>query len=153
VGRYNRKRAQIRRGAQQPPWDFSPGLAHVLATVAEPRSDDTSPHVAFDALVIEHRRNLINEIDEVVASANQGSGAFGLGGQVEDVLDRAAERLMQVAREYGADEVTERLRRLEDERRFGVSDVDHTVDATDIALDITEIPRSTVSDRRVGLWR
>lgn len=153
MGQYDKKRARIRLRAQQPPWDFSPGLAHVLATVAEPRSDDAASNTAFDAYVDAHRSQLVEEIDAVVASVNESDRALKLGGQVENVLDRAAEGLKRVAQKYGIDDVTERLMRLEDERRLGVSDSDHKVEITNFTMDVNEIPRSSVSDRRVGLWR
>lgn len=154
MGHYDRKRARIRLRAQRPPWDFSPGLAHVLATVAEPRSDDAaSSNTAFDAYVDAHRSRLVKEIDAVVSSVNESNRALELGGRVEHVLDRAAEGLKRVALKYGIDDVTERLRRLEDERRLGVSDSEHKVEITKFTMDVNEIPRSTVSDRRVGLWR
>lgn len=153
MGQFEEKRARIRRRAQQAPWQFSRGLAHVLATVAEPRSDNVAYNAAFDAYVDGHRRQLIREIDEVVASVNKSGGALRLGGQVEDVLDRAAERLQQVAQEQAINDVAQRLGRLVDERRFGVPDLQFNVETTDLTLDVADIPRSTVSDRRVGLWR
>jgi hypothetical protein len=153
LGRFDEKRTRIRRRAQQSPWEFSRGLAHVLATVAEPRSDDVSYDVAFDAYVDGHRQQLINEIGKVVAAVDTSGGALRLGGKVEDVLDRAAERLQQVAREQAIDDVAERLNRLVDERRFGVPDRESVIEAMQFTLDISDIPRSTASDRRVGLWR
>lgn len=153
VGRYDKRRANIRRRAQQPPWDFPRGLAHVLATVAEPRSDDAAHNAAFNAYVDEHREQLIKGISAVIPPDNASEPAGEFGGQVEDVLDHAADRLKHVAQEHGIRDVIERLARLEDERRLGLSDAEYTVDDTDLSLDLADIQRSTVSNRRIGLWR
>ena len=49
--RYERNREENRGRMQGPPLHLTRGLAHVIATVLEPRSDDAPSNEQFDALL------------------------------------------------------------------------------------------------------
>lgn len=154
MGRYEEKRIRMKGSLQSPPFNFPPGLAHVVASVAEPRSDGSNENAMMGKVVEQHRERLISELEEAIPESSSGeTGLRRFGGRVEHVVEQAAERLRLVAEEYGAEEIVERLDKLEQERRFGVSMSASVRTAPEIGIDPEAIPRSSVSGRRIGVWR
>lgn len=151
-GKYEQRRAQLRAHAQDEPFCCSAGLAHVIATVREPRNDDGHDNPAFNEFLKRHRGQLISDVNEVLRGPHGTVPVSDLGGAIEDVIDRAATRLRAAAVEHEALDVIDRLDRLTVERRLGV---DAHVAGPDyyVAIEFDEILRSRVSGRRVGLWR
>jgi hypothetical protein len=150
MSRYEGNREQNRARMQGAPLNLSPGLAHVIATVLEPRSDESPSNDQFDALLKDERRQLLWEIDQLIAENGEVAPA-DLGGRIEHIVDTAEARLREAARSTGAEDVLQRLFRLDRERRVGVSRTSGEPMAG-IEIDVAAIPRSS-SGRRVGLWR
>lgn len=154
MARFKDRRARMKLAMQSSPFNFPPGLAHVVASVAEPRSDGFGEDARLDRIVEEHRERLITELENVIPEeAAEDTGLRPYGGRVEDVVEQAAERLRLVAEEHGAEHMVARLDRLEDERRFGISNSESLRSMSEIEIDPDTIPRSSVSGRRVGVWR
>lgn len=151
MGRYDKKRSDIRDVAEAHPFNFPPGLAHVVATVTEPRCDDEPANPALDAVIKRHRLRLWRDLNEVLPKSASGVDISRLGGEVEEVVERAERRLRAELVGLGADAVVERLDRLNDERRLGAP-AEEPDAIPDIDLELDEVPRSS-SGRRVGLWR
>lgn len=152
-GKYEERRARFRTRAQNEPFYFPPGLAHMIATVREPRSDGAPDNPAFDKSLRRHRDQLMADVADVLRAANDAVPVSDLGGAIEDVIDQAAARLRATALEHNALDVVDRLDRLVAERRLGMANVDVVDPGHGVAIQFDEIPRSRVSRRRVGLWR
>lgn len=151
LGRYEKKRSDIRDVAEAPPFNFPPGLAHVVATVSEPRCDDQSPDPELNEIIKDHRRRLWEDLNEILPKKDSGADISRLGGEVEDVVERAARRLRDEVGGHGAHAIVERLDRLADERRLGAP----TTAASPVGefqVELDDLPRSS-SGRRVGVWR
>lgn len=155
VGTFQDRRIRMKERLRNPPFSFPPGLAHVVASVAEPRSDESDRNDRVDAIVTEHREQLLNELKGVLSdNPTEKVSMRSFGGRVEHTVEGAAQRLRQAAEEHGAYEIVLRLDRLQQERRLGASDDQGRSGATSkLEIDTEALPRSTTSGRRIGLWR
>ena len=154
MGRFHDHRKRMRERLQKPPFDFPPGLAHFVSSVAEPRSDAKDLNEQVETILAEHREQLIAEIEGMQPGNPTGKMSMrSSGGRVEHAVERAAQRLRIAAEEHGAYEIVQRLNDLQLERRFGVSDAEDSSEDSQFLIDIDALPRSTTSGRRVGVWR
>lgn len=154
MGGFDDRRARIRSALQLPPFNFPPGLAHVVASVAEPRSDESAEAARLDEIVKEHRERLLAELRTTIPEGPvEKTGLRAYGGRVEAVVEQAAERLRVVAEQREATEIVERIDRLGHERRSGSSPSESPVNWAEADIDLATLPRSSVSGRRVGVWR
>lgn len=144
----------MRELLRNPPFNFPPGLAHVVASVAEPRSDGSDGNDLLDAIVTDHCKQLLNELKWVLPDNPTDTMSLrSFGGRVEHIVDGASQRLRVAAEAHGAYEIVERLDRLPQERRLGVSNEEESGTISKIDINFHELPRSTTSGRRVGMWR
>lgn len=151
MGRYESNRAENTARLRGEPFCLPHGLAHVVATVLEPRSDAAPANPSFDEALSIEKRRLLREIDLLV-SQNGDIPQAHLGGRIEHLVGQAEMRLRAAAEAAGAEDVVDRLRRLDDERRSGASASIASESGPDLGFDPSEVPRSS-SGRRVGLWR
>lgn len=149
---YEQIRADIRARAQHPPFGFSPGLAHVVATVREPRSDEAARNPDFDRELKQLQSVFRARINDHLPSDVDAS-LDHYGGEIEHIADEVAADVSAAARRHGAADVVERLERLRQERRLGICHLEDDAPVTTLSLDLAAVPRSSTSQRRVGLWR
>ena len=148
---FDKRRVELRTKFEGLPLKLSPGLAHVVATVLEPRSNGAAKNVAFNEIRRGEAKRLLQGIEDL-QGRNPDIPPEDLGGQIEQLADETEKRLRRAAEQVGATDVVERLRRLDEERRDGVSASEQRPADTP-KVDLSNIPRYADSGRRIGLWR
>lgn len=149
--RYEANREENAARFQGDPFRLPRGLAHVVATVLEPRSDNAPRNPRFDEVLAVEKQQLLLAIDLLISQNSQIPQAH-LGGKIEHLVEQAEARLCAAAEDAGADDVVRRLSQLDEERRSGMSATTAAEPRPVLGFDLSEVPRSS-SGRRVGLWR